>query len=160
MEKTQTYFHISKKEIVPLNTIVQKIVNKYVLGIFVARKGGDILYSKQFSDKLQLDLMGNFIAALSMFGEENVGKIKRIFIEGLDIEMNVVVKHDLILTMLFKPDMVKDYLPEFYEKGLNLFYKQFKEHIEKNKNNKAIYHQFDNQMCALLYEYLYKINAI
>ncbi len=160
MEYSQSSFQISDKHIVPLNTVVQKIVKKYVLGIFVAREGGDILYSKQFSKELNLTLMGNFIAALSMFGEENVGKIKRIFIEGLDIEMNVVVKHGLILTMLFKPNMVKDFLPEFYEKGLSLFYQQFKENICQQRTNQAIFNRFDNQMVELLYDYLVKINVI
>ena len=160
MESSESYFHISKKHIIPLNTVVQKIVNKYVLGIFVAKEGGDILYSKQFSEQLNFSLMGNFIAALSMFGEENVGKIRRIYIEGLDIEMNVVVKHNLILTMLFKPNMIKDHLPEFYNKGLDLFYNQFKSSIQQNKTNEAIYKEFDNQMVELLYDYLYKIEVI
>ena len=140
---------------------IQKILNKYLLGIFVARDGGDILYSKAFQeDNLNLSLMSNFIAALSMFGEENVGKIKRILIEGLNLEMNIVSRHGLILTMLFRPNMVKDHISKFYEIGLDLFYAEFQEQIDQKKTNQSIYATFDTKMDEILYEYLIHIDAL
>ncbi|MHA2017545.1 MAG: hypothetical protein ACTSXY_04635, partial [Promethearchaeota archaeon] len=95
MEQIKPYFQVST-EINAINLKIQKILNKYMLGVFIARKGGDILYSKQFqSDStININLMSNFISALSMFGEENIGDIKRIFVEGLNITMNIVSKHD------------------------------------------------------------------
>ena len=62
--------------------LVQKKLKKFMLGIFICRDGGDVLFSYQIDPSLKIDLLSNFIAALSMFGEENLGQIKRIFIEG------------------------------------------------------------------------------
>ena len=120
MENTKSSPELSYHSYMPVDVKFQKILHKYLVGIFVAREGGDILYSKSFRDDLKLPLMSNFIAALSMFGEENVGKIKRILIEGLDIEMNIVAKHGLVLTLMFRPNTIKDHIIEFYETGLDV----------------------------------------
>ncbi len=160
MEHTKVSFLSSHQTYLPVNVKFQKILNKYLIGIFVAREGGDILYSKAFQDDLKLPLMSNFIAALNMFGEENIGKIKRILIEGLNIEMNIVSKHGLILTMLFRPNMVKDHISKFYEIGLDLFYAEFQEQIDQKKTNQSIYATFDTKMDEILYEYLIHIDAL
>ncbi|UYP46208.1 hypothetical protein NEF87_002493 [Candidatus Lokiarchaeum ossiferum] len=160
MENTKTSFLSSHHPYVPINVKFQKILEKYLVGIFVARDGGDILYSKSFQDGLKLPLMSNFIAALNVFGEENVGKIKRILIEGLDIEMNIVAKHGLVLTMMFRPHMVKDHISKYYEIGLDMFYDEFKEQIAQNRTNQTIYEQFDPKMFELLFEYLVHIEAL
>lgn len=138
---------------------VQKILGKYMLGIFICRKGGDILFSYQIDPTLKIDLISNFIAALSMFGEENVGQIKRIFIEGLNVEMNIVSKHDLILVSFFRPNMVKDHLREESEKTLEKFYSIFKEQIEQGKTNLSIYLKFDDEMCQIVLGYLKRIGV-
>ena len=160
MENTTSSIQSSQHSYIPVDVKFQKILHKYLVGIFVARKGGDILYSKSFRDDLKLPLMSNFIAALSMFGEENVGKIKRILIEGLDIEMNIVAKHGLILTLLFRPNTIKDHIMEFYETGLDMFYHDFQEQIDQNRTNLCIYERFEPKMNQLLYYYLVHINAI
>ena len=141
----------------------QKILKKYLIGIFVAKEDGFILFSKTFNDDFQLSLMGDFIAALSMFGDENVGKIKRILIEGLDVELNIVVKHGLILTIMFKPNIVKDHITDFYITGLDRFYAEFKEEIEQNQTeliSQRFYKDVEPKMYKLLYEYLIHIKAI
>ncbi|UYP45749.1 hypothetical protein NEF87_002034 [Candidatus Lokiarchaeum ossiferum] len=140
--------------------LVQKILKHYILGIFISRSGGDILYDFQLDESIKIDLISHFIAALSMFGEENVGKIKRIFIEGLDIEMSIVQKHDLVSVTFFRPNMVKDYLEAESSKGLDLFYNMFEESIKAGKNNKAIYEGFDDPMCHLIQEYLQRLGIL
>ncbi|MHA1720159.1 MAG: hypothetical protein ACTSWX_13820 [Promethearchaeota archaeon] len=161
MEQIKPYFQVST-EINAINLKIQKILNKYMLGVFIARKGGDILYSKQFqSDStININLMSNFISALSMFGEENIGDIKRIFVEGLNITMNIVSKHDLILTILFRPDMTTDFLDEEIHKGLDMFYEEFSAQIENCRTNQAIYQKFDDKMAILIHSYLVRINAL
>ena len=69
---------------------------------------------------LNVDLISQFVAALNMFGAESVGKIKRILIEGLNVEMNIVSKHDLIGTIFFRPNMVKDHLDQEATMALEL----------------------------------------
>jgi len=161
LEQIKTYFQVSN-EIHAINLKIQRILDKYLLGIFIARKGGDILYSKQFQSNniFNLHLMSNFISALSLFGEENIGDIKRIFVEGLNLTMNIVSKHDLILTILFRPEMTQDFLDEEIHKGLDMFYNEYKTQIEKCLTNQAIYQKFDDKMAVLIHSYLVRINAL
>ncbi len=140
-------------------SFIQKILKKYILGMFICKKGGDILYSYQIEHTLKIDLISNFIAALSMFGEENVGQIKRIFIEGINIEMNIVSKNDLILVSLFRPNMIKDHLEDEAKKILNKFYSLYKVQIEQGKTNLSIYLKFDDEMCHFILGYLTRIGA-
>ena len=142
------------------NDLVESHLKKYILAIGICRSGGDLLYSIQLDKKLNLDLITQFISALSMFGEENLGKIERITIKGLDVEMSIVSKYDLIFLVLFKSDMVQDYLNEESEKGLDKFYQIFKSHIDQNKTNKALYYSFDTEMCLLIQDFLVRIGVL
>ncbi|MHA1777799.1 MAG: hypothetical protein DRO88_07020 [Promethearchaeia archaeon] len=140
--------------------IIEKILKKYVLGLVVSRNTGDVLYNIQVDPEIKMELISQFIAALAMFGEENVGHINRIFIGGLNIELSIVQRHNLILTLFFRPNMVKDYLEEEAQRGLDLFYEKFKEPITQKKNNKAIYETFDNDICQIILDYLIKIGVL
>ena len=138
---------------------IQKILTKYILGMFICKKGGDILFSYQIDPKLKIDLISNFIAALSMFGEENVGQIKRIFIEGLKIEMNIVTKYDIILVSFFRPNMIKDHIEDEAIKILDKFYALFKDPIDQGKTNLSIYQKFDVEMFNFILLYLTRIGV-
>lgn len=142
------------------NELVEKLLNKYILAVGICREGGDLLYSIQIDKSLKLDLITQFISALSMFGEENLGKIERITIKGLEVEMSIVSKHNLIFLVLFKSDMVQDHLNEESEKGLDKFYQIFKSYIDQNKTNKALYYSFDTEMCLLIQDYLVRIDVL
>ncbi|QEE15307.1 hypothetical protein DSAG12_01132 [Promethearchaeum syntrophicum] len=137
--------------------LVQRKLKKYMLGIFICRTGGDILFSYQIDSTLKIDLISNFIAALSMFGKENVGQIKRIYIEGLNVEMNIVSKKSLITVFFFRPNMVKNHLEEEAEILLNRFYEVFKEPIELGKGNLGIYQKFEEELCISVLNYLRKL---
>ncbi len=139
---------------------IQKLLQKYLLGIYICRTGGDILYSFQIDPTLKIDLISQFIAALSMFGEQNVGKIRRIVIEGLDIEMSVFRKHNLICTAFFRPNMVKDHLVQEAENALDAFHHQFLSSLQKKVCNRTVYRAFDEDMGDLILNYLYRIKAI
>ena len=137
--------------------LVEKKLKKFMLGIFICRDGGDVLFSYQIDPTLKIDLISNFIAALSMFGEENVGQIKRIFIEGIDVEMNIVSKYDLITVFFFKPNVVRDHLEEEAEILLDRFYTIFKEPIEQGKTNLGIFLKFEEELCLCVLNYLRKL---
>ncbi|MHA1476007.1 MAG: hypothetical protein ACTSRX_11495 [Promethearchaeota archaeon] len=137
--------------------LVQKKLKKYMLGIFICRNGGDILFSYQIDPMLKIDLISNFIAALSMFGAENVGQIKLIFIEGLNVEMNIVSKYELISVFFFKPNVVKDHLEVEAEILLDRFYSIFKEPIEQGKTNLGIFLKFEEELCLSVLNYLRKL---
>ena len=142
------------------NVIVKKIVTKYLLGVFISRTSGEMLYSFQISPSIRSELIAQFIAALAMFGEENMGKITRIMIKGLDVEMSIHSKHNLILAILFKPNMVQSDLNEQGERLIEQFYTQYKDPIEKGRSNQAIYQPFDKITWEIIKEYLVKIGVI
>ena len=140
--------------------IVKKIITRYILGIYIGRSGGDILYRFQVSSEMQPDLIANFIAALSMFGEEKIGAIKRIIIEGINVELSVVSKHDLICVIFFRPNMVSNYLAEEAELGLDKFAEMFAEPLKNHRTNTEIYEKrFDVVMFSLVRDYLQKLNV-
>ncbi|MHA1672191.1 MAG: hypothetical protein ACTSYI_01060 [Promethearchaeota archaeon] len=142
------------------NPMVQSLLNKFLMGVFICRTGGTVLYSFQVDPTIKIELISQFIAALQMFGKENVGKMNRIIIEGLDVEMSIVSKHDLIVTLFFRPNMVKDYLNYEALKALDYFYKEFKLPLEQGKTNRQIFKRFDEEMCVLIHDYLIRINIL
>lgn len=139
---------------------IKKILQRYLKGIFITRESGSLLYSWQIDSHFQLDLISQFIAALSMFGEEKIGHIRRILIEGLNIEIAVVSKHGLIITTVFKADMVKDHLNLEGERILDRFVEQFSAPLAENRSNQSIYQQFDAEFWNFIYQYLHRIGII
>ncbi len=149
-----------EKTIQCASDMVQKFLEKYLLAVGICRTGGALLYSFQIDRKINMNLISQFIAALAIFGQENLGKIDRVFIKGLDIEMSFVTKHDLIFTVLFRPGMVQDYLNEESEKGLDRFYSLFREPLEAKKTNMVLYEGFDPEMCLLIQQFLVRIGVL
>jgi len=138
--------------------LVKKIIKKFLLGIYISRSGGDILYRFQISKDMQPDLISQFISALSMFGEEKMGAIKRIIIEGLNVELSIVSKHDLICVIFFRPNMVSNYLAAEAELGLDKFAEMFAEPLKNHRTNTEIYEKrFDAVMFGLVRDYLQKV---
>ena len=139
---------------------VKKVLERYILGVYIARSTGGILYSFLVDPSIRVDLISNFIAALSMFGEENLGKIKRIHVEGLQVEMGIVSKHDLICTAFYRPNMVKDYLQEEVEKLLDEFSEKFRKELDADIVNQTRYESFDDFMFEIIQEYLVRIKVL
>ncbi|UYP45736.1 hypothetical protein NEF87_002021 [Candidatus Lokiarchaeum ossiferum] len=142
------------------NELVEKLLKEYILALGICRSGGDLLYYVQIDKSINLELIAQFIAALSMFGEENLGKIERITLKGLEIEMSITTKNDLLFVVLFKPHMVQDYLDEEAEKGLDRFYALFKDNLDQNKTNRVLYESFDREMCLMIQNYLVRIGIL
>ncbi|MHA1520948.1 MAG: hypothetical protein ACTSVZ_13740 [Promethearchaeota archaeon] len=138
---------------------IQRVLSKNLIGIFISRESGSLLYSWQIDPTFRINLVSQFIAALSIFGEENLGHIKRIFIEGLETEIQVVAKHGLICTTVFKADMVKDHLDLEGIRILDQFVAKYSSQLEKNRCNQAIYRSFDPIFWELMYEYLQRVGT-
>jgi hypothetical protein len=137
--------------------LISNIMNSFIEGIMISRQGGDILYSKQIQGNLNFNLISNFLAALNIFGEENIGKINRILIEGLNVELNVVQKHDLIFTTVFIPNKVKDHFNKEGHQALDMFYEKYKSALEKNRADQMIYKSFDTNITELIKSYLKRV---
>lgn len=142
------------------NDLVQKFLEKYILSIGICRLTGDMLYCFRVDPHIKMELISQFIAALSMFGEENLGKIQRVNIKGLEIEMSFVCKHDLIFVVLFHSGMVEDHLNEESEAGLDTFYAMFREPLEQKRSNRRIFDEFNKDMCILIQKFLVRIGVL
>lgn len=142
------------------NSIVENLLRQYILALGISRIGGDMLYCIQIDKSLKLDLISQFVAALSMFGEENLGKIDRIMIKGLEIEMSVVTRHELVFFTMFRPHMTQDYLDEESEKTLVKFYRKYKSLLDANRSNRALFEGFDSDMCLSIQEYLVRVGIL
>lgn len=64
-----------------------------------------------------------------MFGSENMGKIEEIVIKGLDIQMIIVNKYDLVLIAILDKDFVRGDIHIEVEKALDMFYSLYKDEI-------------------------------
>jgi len=138
---------------------VQDILKKKLIGLLSSRDSGDVLYFLRIDDSLRIELFSNFIAAISMFGDE-VGKFKRMFIEGINYEINIIFKHGLIITIFFPPNTNENRDLDLFEQTLDLFYDQFKTYLQQGKCNQAIYERFDNIMCQIIRKFLIKLGII
>lgn len=74
-------------------------------------------------------LLSSFVGALSLFGKGNLGKIEEINIKGLDVDMIIVYKYNLILIIILTHGVKLDHLREEVEKALDMFYSSYVEEL-------------------------------
>lgn len=61
-----------------------------------------------------------------MFGKDNLGKIEEINIKGLDVDMIIVYKYDLILIAILSHEVKQDiHIRDEAEKALDMFYSSY-----------------------------------
>lgn len=159
LNEMATYFKVSNKYI-PINRKIQNILHKYLSGIFISSCDGSVLYSKAFNNNIKFDLISNFLSAISIFSEEDIGDIRRLAVEGAKLEMQVISKHKLHCVLLYKPEMIKDELVREMERGLDIFYEMFKEKLKNNLTNLTTFEAFDDTMAQIIHKYLIKIHAL
>lgn len=98
--------------------------------LIIANSDGQFLCELIRNDMLEPAYISGFIGALKMFGEETLGKIRDISINGLDIDMLIVTKHDLIFIAIMDSEVPHLDFREGCENALDVFHKLFKEQIE------------------------------
>jgi hypothetical protein len=115
----------------------------WIKGIFISRSDGTFLVSVVFDENLNTKLLSAFIGGLQMFGKESIGNIDEIIIKGLDLEVLVVSKHELILTAIFRNDMFKENLKGQAEMALDAFYNSCKLSLDSGSNCLDDYEKFE-----------------
>jgi hypothetical protein len=131
-----------------------------ILGIHISRSGGDVLYSFTIDKTIKIDLISQFIAALSVFGEEMIGGIKQFILKGIEIDVVIYFKNQLIFSAFYhSASRIKevDYISKEAELILDDFYEKFKEQIDQNRNNQLIYEKFDKSMLYIIQNYFKRI---
>lgn len=104
-------------------------------------------------------LLSSFVGALSLFGEENMGRIEEITIKGLDIQMIIVCKHKLILIAIMDKKFLKQSIREEAEKALDMFYSLYKNEIEESVDV-FMFDSFKKILLKQIKDYFNKINHI
>ncbi len=103
---------------------------KLIKTIVICKNTGEFLVDLILDSEINTIMISSFVSALAMFGKENMGKIEEISVKGLEVEMIIVSKHDLILITLMDRDFYKDIIRERGEKILDLFHQMYKNNLD------------------------------
>lgn len=128
-------------------------------GFFISKPDGTHLVKYLHNPELQSELLSSFIAGIFLFGKESVGNIDEIIIKGLDIEVLVVYKHDLILTALFSTEMHQSNIKEEAEHALDQFYQKYQGIIQNWCGDVNDFCEFEEIMRIQIKDYFEKIES-
>ncbi|MEJ2251330.1 MAG: hypothetical protein P8Y97_16975, partial [Candidatus Lokiarchaeota archaeon] len=104
---------------------------KQLKGIVICKKSGEYLLDLILDTEIDPILLSSFVGALSLFGQNNLGKIEEIIIKGLEIEMITVTKHDLVLITIVDKSFPRENFREQSIKALDNFYILYKDEIQE-----------------------------
>ncbi|MHA1274532.1 MAG: hypothetical protein ACTSVV_08815 [Promethearchaeota archaeon] len=96
---------------------------KLLKAIIIAKESGEYLLDLILDTEINPVLLSSFVGALGLFGKDNLGKIEEISIKGLDVEMIIVYKYNLIfICILDKMFPKKANIRKQAEIALDMFY--------------------------------------
>lgn len=101
-------------------------------------------------------LLSSFVGALSLFGKDNLGKIEEIEIKGLEIDMIIVYKYHLILTVILSKGFMKNGVRSEAEKALDIFYSSYVNEIKNIKEcvDLSLFDDFKQLLYLQIEDYL------
>ncbi len=108
----------------------EKTEFKTIRAMVICKKSGQYLVDQIFDTKINPVMISSFVSALSMFGQENMGKIEEISVKGIDVELIIVSKYDLILIALMDRYFYKDIIRKSGEQILSLFHAMYEKELE------------------------------
>jgi len=126
-------------------------------GIVICKETGIYLLDLILDSEINPILLSSFVGALSLFGEENMGRIEEITIKGLDIQMVIVSKNKLILIAIMDKEFLKQGIREEAEKALDMFYSLYKNEIEECVDV-CIFDSFKKILYKQINDYFNKLN--
>ncbi len=109
------------------NTVQDKLLK----GIVICKESGEYLLDLILDAKINPVLLSSFVGALRLFGD-NLGEIKEINIKGLDVNMIIVYKYNLIFVAIMDRSLIKHDIREEAEKALDMFYTLYRMEINSN----------------------------
>lgn len=142
----------------PSGELDEAFISKYFKGIILCDQKGEYLVDIILDSNINLSMLSSFIGALSMFGKDSLGKIEELNIMGLDIEIVMVAKYDLILITIIDKSFVKFNLREEIEMTLDMFYSSFQEEIHQGAD-KSTYFEFKNMLYWQVVDYFKKLRT-
>jgi len=109
------------------NTVQDKLLK----GIVICKESGEYLLDLILDTKINPVLLSSFVGALRLFGD-NLGEIKEINIKGLDVNMIIVYKYNLIFVAIMDRSLIKHDIRGEAEKALDMFYTLYRVEINRN----------------------------
>ncbi|MFX1337244.1 MAG: hypothetical protein ACFFDK_01400 [Promethearchaeota archaeon] len=137
----------------------EKLDYHFMKAIVICKESGEYLLDLILDSNINPMLLSSFIGALALFGKDNMGKIKEITVKGLDLEMIIVSKYDLILITIMDKDYVRDNIRDEAEKALDMFYLLYKEDL-KNSYHTEVFESFKRILGIQIKDYLDEINRL
>lgn len=109
--------------------------NKYNInllkGIVICKESGEYLVDLILDSDINPILLSSFVGALSLFGKDSLGRIEEIIVKGLNVQMIIVNKHNLLLITILDKDFAKEGIREEAEKALDNFYTLYEDEIDE-----------------------------
>ena len=130
--------------------------SKLLKGIVICKESGEYLLDLILDTKINPVLLSSFVGALGLFGE-NLGRIKEINIKGLDVEMIVVYKYNLIFVAILDKEFKKHNIREEAKKSLDMFYSLYRREIDENCSEISQFTSFKNILFTQIEEYFNRL---
>lgn len=124
--------------------------------IVICRESGEYLLDLILDSEINPILLSSFVGALSLFGKDNLGKINEINVKGLDLEMIMVSKYNLILIAILDKNYIRKNLRDDAERALDMFYLLYKEEIA-NSIHTGLFEPFKKILLLQIKDYLDEI---
>lgn len=103
-------------------------------GIIICKESGEYLLDLILDTDINPILLSSFVGALSMFGKDSLGKIEEINVKGLDVDIIIVNKYDLILVAIMDKKFAQGGIRQEIEMALDMFYMLYQNDIEDSLN--------------------------
>jgi hypothetical protein len=122
----------------------------------ICKESGEYLLDLILDSKINPVLLSSFVGALRLFGN-NLGEIKEINIKGLDVQMIIVYKYNLIFVAILDKEFVKHDIRTEAEKALDMFYTLYRTEIRSSAYEISQFESFKNVLSMQIEEYLLKL---
>jgi hypothetical protein len=129
---------------------------KLVKGIVICKESGEYLLDLILDSKIDPVLLSSFVGALGLFGN-NLGEIEEINIKGLDVDMIIVYKYNLIFVAILDKEFIKHDIREEAEKSLDMFYTLYRSEIHNDASEVSQFESFKNILSKQIEEYFLKL---
>ena len=133
--------------------------SKLLKGIVICKESGEYLLDLILDTKIDPVLLSSFVGALRLFGD-NIGQIEEINIKGLDVEMIVVYKYNLIFVAILDKEFTKHNIREEAEKALDMFYSLYQIEIEEKCIEVSQFSAFKTILLTQVENYFNRLNEL
>ncbi|MFX0081202.1 MAG: hypothetical protein ACFE94_05560 [Candidatus Hodarchaeota archaeon] len=129
---------------------------KLIKGIVICKESGEYLLDLILDTKIDPVLLSSFVGALRLFGN-NLGELKEINIKGLDVDMIIVYKYNLIFVAILAKEFLKHDIRDQAEKSLDMFYTLYRVEINNDNFEISQFESFKNILAKQIKEYFNKL---